>query len=559
MNCPHCGAENAPETNFCIGCGAPMAVTRPVTPAAPAAPEVPVAPEAPVVPETPAAPAQNGINVQDIKQQLSSTLAPVSSKAKSLFSKKAVRFGVIGGIALLVVLLVVSAIFGNSNGYIKVDQEINYYCTDKDEYSIVVGNKVLKQTIKSEKGIDSFSNSLNGKSAALLTGENELYVVSGNKMKQIAEDVVSFALSVNGKGIAYSTRGKEDKTTTLYLAKVSNGKATKITNELGRGFVIAPDGNSVAYFEDGGDEDPDELMYFKGKKSTSICDDKNARLYGMSNNGKQIYVSITKESEEENETILYSFNNKGKKTKLETIGGSVRFNDDHSQIMFLNKENKTYISTNGKAAKKVRSEELSLIIAPGSASMGSTYPVSNLYGHVYANNDNDVYMIKKNKDIKLISKATNVQLDGSAEYLYYMYDREEVRMTKISYGEKASEKAKTIIDDGVGFIVTYDRKYVYFSEDSKTLMAVNGKKGGVAREITDEMDGDVALSANGKLFYTMDGDLYVVTNGKKGKKVLSDVDSLHVSDNGYVYAQGDDKIYVSTGSNKPKQILEIEK
>lgn len=541
MNCPFCGAENAPESKFCIGCGSPIAVAEPVVPEAPVMPEAPVATEAP---------AQSAPSAQDIKDT-------VVSKAKSLFANKAVLYGILGVVALLAVVLIIGSLFSGGNGFIEVKEEITYFKTDDNEYSIVVGKKVLKQTIETEEGIVSFKSNLDGKIAVALTGDDDLYTISGSKVKKVAEDVTGFILSVNGKGVAYTVHAEDDEFTSLYLLTVSNSKASKVTDELGSSYSISPDGKSVAYFKDGGEDEADELMLFKGKKSTAICDDEGARLYGLSNNGKHIYVSIPKESDGETETILYSFNNKGKKEKLETIKGSVSFNDDHTQIMFQDDEGRTFISTKGKAAKKVRSESMTLLIAPGSTSMGNTYPVSNLYGHVYQSNGG-LYMIKKNKEIKLASKASQVQLDASGEYVYYIYDSEELRVAKISHGEKAGEKAKTIVDEYVGYIVTYNRKYVYFSDNGTNLMAVNGKKGGTAREITDELDGDVALSKDNKLYYTMDGDLYVVTNGKKGKKVLSDVDDVWSSDNGYIYAEGDDKAYVSTGSKKPKQILDLD-
>ena len=556
MNCPVCGANNAPGSKFCIGCGNPL----PVTQAAPVAPVAPVAPAAPMAPTAPVATAQPKekvkVDFNEVKERLVSTVKPIGSKIASLWKNPKIKLGVLGGAVLLLVAMILCSIFGGGNGYVQRKENIRFVQSDEGEYSVIVGKKVLKTTIESKEGLDDSTSSLNGKVAAVLTGENELYVVKGSKVKLVAEDVQDYVLSVDGKGIAYSVCGEDDENVTLYLAKVSNAKSTEITDNLGGNYVIAPNGKSVAYYEDGG-EDPDELMLYNGKKSTSICDDEGSALYGMSNSGKQIYVSLDKDDE----VVLYSFNKKGDKTKLETLGSSysIYFNDDHTQVLFENEDGKSYIATKGKAAVKACSGSLELIIAPGSAEVGNTYPVSNLYNHVYQSGD-EAHLIKKNKDIKLVSKASMMQLDGDAEYLYYGYDYDEIRCIKISQGEKASERAKTIVNEFTSYVVTSDRKYVYYMDGLDTLMCVNGKKGGAPRQVADDVDfsSGIALSDKDVFYYVLDDDLYAVSNGKKGKKVLSDVESVYSTENGYVYAENEDAFFVSTGSKKPKKVLDLD-
>lgn len=531
MNCPICGAENAPETKFCVGCGSAL------TDAAPAAPASEVYSDAPV------------------------------SEAKAGFpiSKKTIIFGAVGILAVVLVIVLLSALF-SGNGFITVEQYPELYEIEEGEYAIVVGKKALKTTIKSEDYPDT-SYSLDYSDMSIVTSEGELYVVTGKKVKQIkdADDVVYATMSNNGKSVAYVSKGEDDENATLYLAKVSNGKSTEITDELAEtgsyyyssySIKISPDGKSVAYFKDGG-EDPDALMYFKGKKSVEICDDEYVTLHGLSNGGKQIYVSIT---DDEGKTNLYSFNSKAKKTKLGGYSGSVSFNKDHTQVLFVDDDGKSVISTNGKEGKKVRKGSLYMITPANVASKGSTYPVSNLYGQVYSNGDGDIYMIKKNKDIKLAGKTSDVMMDASGKYLYYIHDNDELKVLKISNGDKASDKAKVIVDENVdGYIVTSDRKYVYFWDDGDTLMAVNGKRGGTPKEITDELEAyEFGLSSKDVFYYIVDGDLYAVSNGKKGKKVQGDVESVSCIPYGSVYAEGDGKLYGTTGSKKLKQILEFE-
>ncbi len=526
MNCPICGAENAPETKFCVGCGSALTAAAPVATA------------------------------DSATQNYSNAPSPASDeKAKLPISGKTILFGVVGIVAVVLVIALIGALFGG-NGFTTVEELPGLQLIDEGEYAIVVGKKQLKTTIKSEEYPDT-DYSLDYSAMSIVTDEGDLYVVSGKKVKQVkdAEDVVYATISNNGKGVVYASKGEDDEFFTLYLAKVSNGKSTKISDEVsGYSFEISPDGKSVAYFKDGGD-DPDSLMYFKGKKSVEICDDENVRLYGLSNGGKQIYVSIS----DEGETDLYSFNSKAKKTKLGSCNGVLGFNDDHTQVMFLDEDGKSTISNKGKEGKKVRKDSLEMILPENATTKGYTYPVSDLYNHVYENDEGDIYMIKKNKDIKLTGKASNITMDDSGKYLYYVHKGDELKVLKISHGDKASEKAKTIVDDPVSrYVVTSDRKYVYFI-DGEDLLAVNGKKGGVPREITDELGSpSLAISSKDVLYYIVDGDLYAVSNGKKGKKIQGDVDYVSGVPYGTVYAEGDGKLYGTTGSKKLKMILEIE-
>lgn len=531
MNCPNCGADNASESKFCVGCGAAMPAEAPAQAA--------------------------GTENASVKAQIADTLKPVTSK----ISKKVI-FGAVAVVTVVAIICVLFSIFGGGNGFVEMKKSINVLQTGDGEYSVIVDKKVLSDTIES-KSYPDYTTNIDGKVAAILA-EDTLYVVKGTKLKEVANDVTSFELSVDGKGIAYTTKDKDDDYPTLYLYTVSNGKKVEITDKAYGSYVIAPNGKSVTYYvaPDKDDKEPTpELNLFKGKKSTKITDDKVSVL-GMSNNGKQIYITSVND---DNETILYAYNAKGEKQKLGEMTSryGYMFNDDHTQIMFQGKKDKTYLSIKGKEATVMAKDSISLILAPnanGGFADGSTYPVSKLYNHVYKSGD-EVWMIKKNSDknVKLVSKASSVQLDASAEYIYYTYDAEELRVAKISDGEKASEKAKVLVEERVSnYVVTSDRKYVYYIED-QTLYSVNGKKGGTPKTITNDDVTGLALSGKDKAYYTMDGDLYVCSNGKKGTKVLGDVTSVVNTANGVVYSTSEDALYCTTGSKKLKKIADIEK
>lgn len=600
MHCTKCGAELAPGAKFCVSCGSVVEAAAPVEPIA-----APVEPVAPVQAEAPAAEKKEGVKVDvaAVKDQLVETLKPITDKVKSIFAKKAVRFGVIGGFALLLVLCIVVGVLTSGNGFVTLKQSIKLEQVD-GELNIIVNGKLIKNTIDLGYQTDregnpvevdgkkvyreyTASRSMDGKVTAIwVYGEvyesdsswyshraGELYVLNGKKLQKVAEDVCDYEVSVSGKGIAYMTKNELDEddkysSYTLSLYNVGSKKSTTVSEEVGSSTIaLAPNGKSVTYFEaDEGDEEGEieyTLMYSTGKKSQKVTSNE-VNLVGMSNNGKYIYVIRSNDDEEKTEYTLYSYNKKGESNKLGKISSSysgVTFNKDHTQVMFTN-EGKTYISTKGKEGIKAYNGDLNLITPSNVGYSAYTEPVDNFYGKVFSATDDKgnrtVWVIKKNseKNARLASKASSVQLDESGDYLYYLYDGEDARVTKVSYGDKATEKFTVLAEDVDGFIIAPSGKYIYFVSDG-TLYSANGKKGGKQTIVcSDEVD-DADITADGRLYYIVDGDLYTTNNGKKGKKVLSDVETVYCTATGQTYAENDDTLYVSTGSKKLKKLMDL--
>lgn len=560
MNCTKCGAENAPESKFCVVCGSPLAEA--------AADPIPVVeePAAAVATEAPAEAQEGKVDVNAIKNQLVDTVKPVFAKIKPYLTNKKVLIGIAAVVVLLVVIAVISAVSSGNNGFVQLEQSV-LPMSNGGEINLIVDKKVLSDTVEAE-GTSDGGTSIDGKVTAFTTSDNELYVLNGKKLKKVAEDVADFEMSVTGAGIAYVTRDEDDTAYTLTLYTVKNGKSTTISDEMSSlNYVLSPDGKSVCYYEEN-DEDEDVLMFSKGKDSVKITSNET-ELFGLSNGGKYIYAACESEAseDEESKSYLYSYNTKGEREKLGEISSSyVRFNEDHTQVMFFN-EGKTYISTKAKEAVKASSNQLSLVIAPNATSFAdssaTTYPVSNLYNHVYTCSDGETtsaWLIKKNSDknVKLVSKVSSPKLDASAEYLYYIYDGEELRVIKISDGEKATERYVTLADDVSSYVVTSDRDLVYYTSDSG-VYSVNGKKGGKSKTVcNDGVESGLTLNAKDVVYYIMDGDLYACSNGKKGSKVISDVSYAFATSNGVVYCGNEDTLYATTGSKKPSKILDLE-
>ena len=420
-----------------------------------------------------------------------------------------------------------------------------------------------------------------------------LYALKGKKLVKVAEDVVGYEISVSGKGIAYTTYNDRDNnyepvSYTLNLYNVGNKKHTKISSEISSSksdVELSPDGKSVAYYEADFDINHEEKDYtveyvtklYSNKKSQKITD-KNVNLLGISNKGKYIYaVRIDTNDDGDRTYTMYCYNNKGEGTKLGKTDNSYygEMNKDHTQILY-HYEGKTYVANKAKSPVRIVSKEVNMVM-PVSASRNceNTYPVSNLFNQVYYAEDHvttltseyyeiDAWFVKKNpeKNKKLVNNAQDVFMDESAEYLYFTTKSDDLKCAKISDGDKAAEKAKFIAEDVDGFIVTSDRKLVYFLSDGN-LCSVNGKKGGKPKTVCDDDFYTLSMNKNDVLYYMVKdeddetGDVYATSNGKKGKLVLSDVEYIDTDHFSIVYAETSDAVYVSTGSKKLKNVLKL--
>ena len=459
---------------------------------------------------------------------------------------------------ILVAVIVLWAVAGRGNGFIEYRQNIEIVDLG-DDIHILVDDKLTSDIIY-DRDSDAIQNSLDGSTCAFLTDKKELYIVNGQHLKQIAEDVIYYELSAGGTGLAYAV--KEDSLYSLTLYNIEKAKGIHLTNEMcSLDFSVSPDGLSAAYYESRNNNEV--LIYSNGDKTVPVTYD-NSDLVGLSDKGKYIYAIC---KDDGGELRLYSFNTRGKRNKLgEVTTSSIKFNDDHTQIMFYN-NGKSYISVKGKEGIKASANALYLVTVPNSRSASDnnaiTYPVSSLFDHVYTCSDGvhtSAWLIQKNPNRSelLVSDVSGCTLDASARYLYYIYDNDELRWVKISDGASASDRYHSVAKDVDNYVLTGNRRRVYYI-NNRVLYSCNGKKGGNDRCLTDkELGYSLCLNRNDVAFFVMDGNLYSCGNGKKINMVLSGVESVFQSANGTVYAYADGSFYSSFRSGKLNEILQYD-
>ena len=563
MFCTKCGAQIEDGAKFCTSCGQKVDDTPVAAPVAEAAPTA--APEA--APEAVAAPAEKKDTVGELVIKAKALWATVVEKVKPalrkaddkmaevLGDKRSYAYaGVLVLLGLILTVSVIAAIIPDGNGYLTTTEFQMDYNSDDEVYLFTEG-KAIKVKTDSE-GVSGFKSSIDGE-VIVFEYDDTLYQLKGKKAKAFAEEADSFTLSLYGDSVVYTVTDGIEKT--YYYAKVGGKSVEIFSNEIDltdgailSSYIISPDGKSVAYTVTEGLET--DLYYFNGKKSEKVagCDGK---VVGMSSGGKYIYAVVI---DEDLSTDLYVYNKNGKREKIDSCSGRFALNLDGTEIMFFD-DGKSYISVKGKEAQKVAGDEVSLILprytTTYSAGSGTViYPIDSLYGHVYSSGNTAYFVAKKeSKNVKLVKADSSPKLDDSAEFLYYM-DDETLMCLEISKGENAKDKAKEIAEDVESYVVTSDRKYVYYVSDSE-LFVVNGKKGGKPKTIeSDDVARQLVLSNDDYLYYYCEDALCATKGKSKGKVIMEDAECASLS--GYVYIADEDAMYSARGKSKPKKILE---
>ncbi|MBE6619478.1 MAG: zinc ribbon domain-containing protein [Ruminococcaceae bacterium] len=572
MKCTNCGFENEANARSCQSCGAKLPKQ--------------------IVEQTPE----------------SAEGAPENTEKKSCGScKKFAILGIAAAAVILLLVIVISAIANSGHGFI--EKECQYEIIQNEDGDLVVlkDGKLLKDKIDVESpdevDWDLLGESIDGKVALLgvedYAGEDDdegtftLYVIKKNKIVKVAETEDDEAvLSVNGDVVIYNeideNEDEEEPTATLMYYTVKNGKTKEIAkskeDSYVSDYVISPDGKTVVYrvseFEEEGDGEMEYTVYlYNGKKSVEIMDDK-ANLVAVANKGKYIYATVEDEKEDDTEIVLNVYDKKGeKKAKLGSNIGYVAFNADCTQVIYsVRNEEKgdvtSYMSIKGKEGVKLAKTVLYLMangIDANACYSGNSiiYPVEDLYNHVFIgikyddkyNATYDAYLVKKGEDktVKLVSGMdANFTLDKSAEYLYYMEaddDDNTLKVLKISKGENAKDKAKTIADEVVDYVVTSNRKKVFFVDEDDSLCKVNGKKGGKSKTVASDVTTGLYINDKDVVYYGNEDEELYATTGGKGKKITEDIVDLEIID-GKLYIETEDgEVCYVNKTKKPKKIV----
>lgn len=492
MFCPNCRKELPEGTKFCGGCGTPIAASQapidPVKPVAPVKPVVPVRPAAPATGAPTAAPAKPAVKAPDAKAAL--------GKVTDIFQKIPKNVLMIGGIALVAILVIVLAvnIFGGP-------KEPNYAMYVKDD--------------------QVFFNTLKGKEAGQVTEDLLDSDASNYALASMASSYGRYAhMTADGKTLFYI-----DDTDVLFYRSLSNLKKEPVKLDSGvEAFHVSENGKLVTYVTDDG-----TLMQHNLKKDTEIADEVED-LYGISPDGKIIYFENA-----DGEVICW---NNGKEEELGDDIDLAYVSKDYKTVYYVNDDMDLLMKKIGKDEQEIAKEiaNASGITEDGAffyttkldATMGDYFKDADDYG----NEDDDMYMVQNlyyfnGSKSNLVAENAYIMTTASADdYVAMMYtDFGTLEEDSLSYEEYMELLQKNDYDYNTAVIELLSDA----TGEATQYIAINGKTAKTELE-------DVAtlrISPDGKTMYALcdvdeeknEGTLYKASISGNKVKAFKELDS----------------------------------
>lgn len=402
--------------------------------------------------------------------------------------------------------------------------------------------------IKMQGYPQKISHNLTGDIGCVIDGANTLYVIDGKTVTEVAKDVTDCVLSASGEVLAYT-----DTRDTLMLYSIVTGAKAEIAQNVDKasGFVISPDGNSIAYAtSDENTENTSSLSMYVYSRGKTVKMGKNQIPIGISNGARQIYYVVSPDKNLYSPCSLYVGNMQEDNrllVKSEMMLDGLCFNADQTQLLFVSDGN-YYLCVEGGEAVQLTSDGTPMLclnlVAPKSSASGSIkswnrfegsivyriYPINNFSGHYYTEYPTR-RLLYLDMNLKLVDlgngqETGSVALSDNADILLYSLktgtgnDLYRMDTTEASVPELLAEN----IWYGV---LSPDGDAVYYIDQNDTLWYKNGqvKPKQVANDIqfcNITHDGYAVFGTFGSQDENNFGMLYASKDGGEKQNLFSD-------------------------------------
>lgn len=477
-------------------------------------------------------------------------IGDIARKTGSFLRKNIVL--VAAAVVVLILLCLIGSCVSGGKSSFKLVNEKNYYMRADDD--LLVSYK--GEEIEVEEKIYDLERSADGSLTVVKDCEANLFIVKGDELVEVAEEVYTFYISYYGDTIAYLTDVGNDGEGELHLYQVSNAKDTLITDEAYRRYtVLSEDGKSVAYIT------ADEKLYVSknGKESEKIASGDDTRPLALTNGAKHVFYI-------KNENLYMD-----DKKLASDIDGDTYFNQDCTEIIYMKDGNTYYYAVKMDEPVKVKSGSCYGILAPDAVVETEISPSSDCvyyYGITSFNEqlwnigDTVYYVYKKGQETdKLGSDITYYQMSETGNSILYQKGSKLMYVADFTKSREGEEVVSGLSSYYTSFVASKDLKTIYYYDSDEDELCYVKKGEGV--RIADDVEDFVYSDKYGVVYFIEDDELFYANKTSKSKTRVCDEKVYRivvVDDEVYFGIKEKNSVIICKMKNKAKyeEVMEID-
>lgn len=499
------------------------------------------------------------------KETVAEDKKEVDIKDLAAMLKKNIKWIAVGVAALLLLCIIGSCAANSGSAFTLAENENVYYQKNMDTLVTLSGDEIVI-----DENISGVSYSADKSLTVIKDKDASLFFMEGKKLVQVAEEVSTYAVSNFGNSIAYIAEEKDGEGT-LHLYNVSKKSDVVIDDEVYAGdIVLSADGKSVLYIKDaeveggwfgyGGSVKGSLYVSKNGKEGEKIA--KDANPIAVTDGGKHVFYM--KDGEK-----LYMDEKKLSSDSTSTF----YFNDDYSEIIFVDDKYTQYFTVKMKDTVKVKKGSFSGIFAPedvvnATVSVGNgaytvvSYGVDTFNEKLWSIDYNEAYYVYKKgaETEKLSNYIKYYQMSENGKSMLYQNGGELLLISDIT-SSRSGERVAYGLYNSNGFEASKDLKDIYFYNDDEDELCFVKKGEGV--HIADDAEIFLYSDKYDVVYFIEDDELFYATTTAKSKKQVcgEEVTSVFEVGGDVYFTYKDDDVYSvmkMTGKGKYKTVFEYE-